>query len=242
MLDPFGAMALVIAALFLRFFVALRMVTFSDGAALPITVAGGAAAALAVFSASPPLAADIPFVAVPILLVKELLVGILLGMSVRLLFSVLVFAGGLTNICAWSTDFAGNGGYFGRLYFIVGAGMFLLMDGHHALTLAAIRAIDLVPPLGNVGVTETAQRFFPLATNIFAASFQFGVLVAMPVFVTGLLLEILGAFWRGLESGKQMSALSFMRGYGVQIAAVLLLWKSTAILVRFLDNQIESLW
>ena len=242
MVDPFGAAALVVTALFVRFFVALRMVSLSDGASLPISAVGGLSAAIAVFSVSPVVSAKLTVAMIPIVFIKELLVGMLLGMSVRLIFSVLQIAGGLTNLCAWKTDASDNDAYFGKLYFIVGAGLFLLMDGHHALAMAAMRAIDVIPPLGNTGISETARRFFPLVTNIFTASFQFGVLVAMPVFVTVLVLELLAAFWRGLRSGQQISVFSFLRGYGAQVAAVLFLWKSTTILVDFLGNQTAALW
>jgi flagellar biosynthesis protein FliR len=242
MVDPFSAAGLVVAALFVRFFVAFRMVSLSDGASLPISAVGGLSAAIAVFSVSPVVSANLTVAMIPIVFIKELLVGMLLGMSVRLIFSVLQIAGGLTNLCAWKTEAPENGAYFGRLYFVVGAGLFLLMDGHHALTLAAMRAIDVIPPLGNIGVSDTVRRFLPLVTDIFVASFQFGVLVAMPVFVTVLLLEILAAFWIGLRIGRQTSIFSFARGYGAQAAAVLLLWKSTTILVDFLGNQTASLW
>ena len=232
-------------ALFIRFSIAFWMLPLLGRGPLPLPVIG-VLSALVTFFVIPdlPIAGltDLSETAVPAVLLNEVAAGVLLGTAVRFCWMVLSLFGGLANQYALSNAQPTHSEHYGKLFFFLGTASFFLLGGHHSLFLAAIRSLEAIPPLGAHAFQLVDAGHWPRMLNIFTTAFQFGVLVAAPIIVAALFVELLLAVGARLWMVDRSPMFSSIRTYLVQIAVILFLWKSIALLAQSMGQQLESVW
>lgn len=236
----------VAALLFIRFFVALRFVPLLGDRSLPLAPCAGIALLLAFFFLPEQLGkvGSSPAVfEIAVGGIKEIAVGALLGVSIRLCWSILFFAGGIVHqFSATSAEVEGTLGWR-QLYLFLGGGIFLLMDGHHAVFTAISQSLVGIPIGAEVGHWAVQDgNLMALILVVFSSAFSVGVLVAAPVFVVALTTEFLiGVSQRILAAQAQHQWGILLRLFATQVAVVFFLWQVVFVGVDFLSQNMEKI-
>lgn len=216
MLMPGIGEAMVSARLRLAFALLLTLVLFPfTRTVLPVTPGAGAI----------------------VLLLGEVAVGLVLGLSVRMIMAALQTAGtiaaheiGLSFAMTVDPAMGGQQASIGNLLTLLGVTLILVTDLHH-LAIAAIRdSYALLPPSGlpdpgdaaSLGV-KAAARGFALAVQIAAPFIAFGILFNVGVGVLARLMPQLQVFFLAMPAG-------ILGGMAVLLAAL------GAVMALFLGN------
>lgn len=133
-----------------------------------------------------------------LLAVSESLYGLALGFSANLLFFSFQGSGHLMEqqagfgMASWFDPSMGQTSVLSKLMSIFGIMIFLVMDGHHILIIAAISGFRMVPP----GLNFIGGGIVEVLLNAFVSGFIFILRFAAPVmvviFITDILLGLLG--------------------------------------------------
>lgn len=147
---------------------------------------------LALFPASGvgPVSVDSPVLLAPLFAI-EITVGVWIGMTARILFSALQFAGyqaalvsGLANALAPQTgQFQGATVMAGALM-MAGTALIFATDLHHLIIRGILLSYDVFP-VGDIMPGDLAQQII----RAVGASFYIGLSIAAPFLVMGLLLN-----------------------------------------------------
>jgi len=145
----------------------------------------GAAAALAFLVAPlvPVDAASLPAGVIPYagVLIKELLVGLLIGFAAMLVFNAIQIAGqivdiqvgfGVANVLDPVTS--AQVPTMGQFQFVIAMLLFLVFNGHHLLLTALVRSFELVPMTEFWFTGTLATKFSDLVGEMFIMSIQIG--------------------------------------------------------------------
>ncbi|MBH25661.1 MAG: flagellar biosynthetic protein FliR [Myxococcales bacterium] len=131
----------------------------------------------------------------------ELLVGLTLGFSVRLLVAVLEIAGefmafqmGYAAAAAFDPTVGAVSSPPTRLLYMVGLMVFLAIDGHHQVLLALASSYDVVP-VGAAGVGSIdAEVFLRLVSGLFHAALQLALPLMVVMLTVNLVLGLMVRF------------------------------------------------
>lgn len=138
-------------------------------------------------------ALDLALVGFAVLLAKELLVGIVLGLLVSLFFGVFQTAGqlidmpigfGMVNFL--DPNMGGQVPLMGRFHYVLVVLTMLSINGHHLILRALAHSYQLVP-LGQLSVPGKSVELF---ISWFSQTFLVAVSLAMPVIAAILLVDI----------------------------------------------------
>ena len=191
------AMVWTFGLLTIRLGAALRLVPFFGGAPMPVIPWFGLSVTLGALLAAqagphPDMTGGttIPtrFLA---LAVKELFVGVIIGATVRIAFSVLEIVGQLAHISAFAVSEGEKSGVFPTAYTLLGAGIFLLIDGHHALIKGLVATTHALPPHLFPGADIFTGALLDGVIALFAGAMATGVLAAAPIFAAGLAADVI---------------------------------------------------
>jgi flagellar biosynthetic protein FliR len=133
-----------------------------------------------------------------LLVTKEILIGVLMGLAVRMVFAVLDFAAqviaveiGLHPAPQFDSTANISGNPLGAGLFYLGVVVFF-SGAHYAVILAFARSFELVPP----GLQAPDMNFATLFVRHTARIFELGVLIAAPFmavnFLVNLVFSLLG--------------------------------------------------
>ncbi len=221
-------------------------------ASLPVVVKLGLAVTLAIFMMplvlSVPLPAFHSLVDLTALGIKELLVGVLIGLVMKLLFysaqaagSIVGFQSGLSiaNIVDPSTR--ENVNMIGEVWFLIASIIFLAINGH-LLVISALADSYRIVPLGTaVFGADAVDLIMRITTILFGMALKF----AAPVLVTVFLVDVtMGVLARTIP---QMNI--FVIGIPIKIAVSLIMlaaslpvfaWVLTRM-TEFLDRHIDAM-
>ena len=244
MLDILDITPIGIAALFVRFFVAMKMVPMMDDKSLPVAICGGLSAAFTAY-----LIPTVDFTGISpltpagtiVLLFNEAATGLLLGVAARFCWAIIGVAGGLTNKYALTAVPEIHTEFYGKLYLYLGLTIFFLSGGHHSFVLAAKRSVEAIPVAGNVFLTVGGGEWGKWILNTFTSAFVFGILVTAPVWVAGVGSELLLAYGVRLFGGVRTPVFLSVRAMAAQIIAVGFLWKTVSMLVQFPIERLQEM-
>lgn len=126
--------------------------------------------------------------------VKEILIGLFLGFSAKLVFEAFQFAGriisnqmGLGVTQLMDPDSGSQVSVIGNLFSLVAIVLFLNLNGHHVVISALFKSFEIAP-LTNHQWLRSAAKVKML--TMFNDIFKIGVKLAAPAIVTIFLLEV----------------------------------------------------
>lgn len=131
-------------------------------------------------------------VALGVLIVSEVLIGVMIGMSIRLLVSALHIAGtiiamqsGLAMANAFDPAQGGQTAIVATFMTLVGVTLVFVTDLHHLMISAMYNSYTLFPIGGALAVGDFAE----LISNTVSNSFKLGVQLAAPIIVYALVFN-----------------------------------------------------
>ncbi len=144
-----------------------------------------------VVRAAPPLPADAAGVALAV--IKELLIGLLIGGILRMFMTSLASAGEIVSLQT-TLSFSQTANpmqaqpstTIGTFLGLIGVVLIFTTDLHHLFIAAIVRSYDLFPFTRNVPLADAGQ----LAVQTMSKSFALGIQLAAPVIVFSLIFNI----------------------------------------------------
>ncbi|MBI4531931.1 MAG: flagellar type III secretion system protein FliR [Candidatus Latescibacteria bacterium] len=154
-------------------------------------------------------------------LLREVMIGVILGFIVVLLFAGVQMAGqivglqigfGIVNVLDPQSDLQVP--IIGQLNFLLALMLFLSIDGHHTLIQALSASYDLIP-IGKAHFSDRiAEQFIRLSGGIFSIALKLGAPVMIVLLLTNVALGIIA------RTVPQMNV--FIVGFPLQIGLGLL--------------------
>lgn len=179
------------------------------------------------FSFSP-----LPFM---LLIISELLLGLLLGLVARLIFTAVEFG---ATVIGYQMGFAAAEVFdpqnqrqvalisqFQNIFAIL---IFLAINGHHLFLQTAIRSYELLPP-GQLDLSGQAVPYLmELASHMFTIGVQFSAPVLAVLLLSGLILGVLARVFPQLN----VFLLSFPINIGAAFIVISLTLSMVSVLIR----------
>ena len=181
------------------------------------------------------------------LALKELFLGVVIGVLVRMAFFVFWMAGELARIQTLaipeaSSDEGLRGAPLTQMYVLLGTTAFLLAGGHHAFIVGLKGTIQCMPPGAIPDFSSVSASFIPVALNFFCTSLATAVLISAPIFVAGLFADVVVGLGFRLAPGiAPPLGAQAVRALIVQVILVATLGVAVSKGVRFLENSMEKI-
>jgi flagellar biosynthetic protein FliR len=195
------------------------------------------AISLAVFPVMSEAVPDISFSPLPfmLLIISELLLGLLLGLVARLIFTAVEFG---ATVIGYQMGFAAAEVFdpqnqrqvalisqFQNIFAIL---IFLAINGHHLFLRTAIRSYELLPP-GKLDLSGQAVPYLmELASHMFSIGVQFSAPVLAVLLLSGLILGVLARVFPQLN----VFLLSFPINIGAAFIVIALTLNMVSVLIR----------
>lgn len=147
-----------------------------------------------------------------IAIVIEVSIGVLMGFVAELVWSILEFAGyeidsimGMDMSSTINPISQTNSSITGRLFFIIAAYAFLLMQGHHYYFLGIQQSYHILP-IGHLHIQYASLEFIiKMITNIFII----GLELALPIYAVLFIINIIMGVFARLVPQMNVFFLSF---------------------------------
>jgi flagellar biosynthetic protein FliR len=176
--------------------------------------------------------APLPFL---LLMISELLLGLLLGLVARLIFTAVEFG---ATVIGFQMGFAAANVFdpqserqvalisqFQNVFAIL---IFLAINGHHLFLQTAVRSYELLPP-GQLDFSGQAIPFLmELTSHMFAIGVQFSAPVLAVLLLSGLILGVLARVFPQLN----VFLLSFPINIGTAFIVIALTLGMVSVLIR----------
>ena len=131
-------------------------------------------------------------IALGVLLISEVLIGVMIGLSIRLLISALHVAGtvmamqsGLAMAQAFDPAQGGQSSLVATFMTLVGVTLIFIMDLHHLMIAAMYNSYNLFPIGGELFIGGFAE----LIVNTVSNSFKLGIQMSAPIIVYALVFN-----------------------------------------------------
>lgn len=149
----------------------------------------------------------------------ELLIGLMMGLGVRLVFFALEFAGqlisteiGLTMSSQIDPISQTDSTPIGSAFFYMGSLMFLISGAHHAMFAAFLRSFDIAP-VGALALTRNIGELFVHSTgNIFLIAVQMAAPIMAINFIVTMTFAILGKAAPGINVFSESAGVRIIAG------------------------------
>ena len=129
---------------------------------------------------------------IPIMIVREIFMGLALGLTVRFLFLAVNMAGtfishtmGMSIATAFNPDI-GQSTQISEAYGIMAMLFFLVMDAHHDLIFVIVKSFELLPA-GQLNIKPMILQVLSLCNTLFVLGLKIGAPVMVGILVTYLL-------------------------------------------------------
>jgi flagellar biosynthetic protein FliR len=126
-------------------------------------------------------------------LLKEIMVGLIIGFSINLVFYGFSFAGtfigfdmGLAMAQVMNPVEKTNGNVVGQVIYFLALMIFFIIDGHHYIIRALSFSFQIIP----LGEFKTNQVLFDLLIKYSASVFIIAVKIASPILVSFFLVHV----------------------------------------------------
>ncbi len=174
-------------------------------------------------------------------LVSELMIGLTVGLAVRLFFSALEVAGELIGVQMgfgvvqlFDPATAQQTPIIGRYFTLLASLVFLSLNGHMFLVATILSSYDAIPAFGASLPGEVGDGVLRLSQNMFVLGLKLAAPVLVVIFIINLLLAILG------RAVSQINV--FVISFPVTIAGGLaVLALSMSFTVNLLAREMERL-
>jgi len=214
------------------------------GGGVPIRVKAGAGAVLAVFFfglVAPLREMPADALGMVLLMIREILLGILLGSLVRFVFMGAQFAGqaigvqmGLAIASIFDPSTRENVAVSGRFYYLVAVLLFLVLDLHHPFLVGFGRSFTLIP----IGETTLAVAGFQHWAELSGQIFLLAMRMSLPVISALLLVDLALGFLSRLVPQMNIFLVGFPLKIGLGLAALAL---GIGVGARVLHASLDSL-
>ncbi len=175
-------------------------------------------------------------------LVKEVMLGLLLGYTASLIFAAVRIGGGLVD---WQMGFAmatlldpenqSNNTLIGQFVYLVQILLFLAVDGHHMLLMAISYSFSLIPV--NAAVFNTG--FVVALVKVFVEMFSLGVRIAAPFMIVFLFCDLaLGIMARSVPQ-LNVFILSFPLKTALGMVTLMAIMPLMAVFVNHIIVEME---
>jgi len=151
---------------------------------------------------------------IPLLVMREALVGIVLGLTARFIFLAVEMAGqvvsnamGLSIATIFNPEF-GQSTEIARLYGMMAVLIFLAMDAHHDLIYVLVRSYEWLPG-GHINMKDLIPEFVSVSGKIFLIALKISAPVVIAMLISSLLLGFI------YKAAPQMNI--FFIGYPIYI-------------------------
>lgn len=178
-----------------------------------------------------------------ILVIKEVLVGLVLGYVSMLTFSAVRMAGELIDIqmgFSMATVFDPQNQtritLMGQFLYLFQILLFLAVDGHHSLLLAISYSYSLIPVM--VGGFKIAV--VPAIVHLFIQVFSLGIRIAVPFMVVFLISDIALGIVAKTVPQLNIFILSFPVKTGIGLLTMIAIIPMLAIVINNIFSQMES--
>lgn len=149
----------------------------------------------------------------------ELLIGLMMGLGMRLVFFAIEFAGqvistevGLVMSSQLDPISQNNSTPIGSAFFYFGSLLFLISGAHHAMFAAFVRSFEIAPP-GAIAATRNIGELFVHSTgNIFLSAVQMAAPIMAINFIVTLAFAILGKAAPGINVFSESFAVRIFAG------------------------------
>ncbi|GBU18932.1 MULTISPECIES: flagellar biosynthetic protein FliR [Methylobacterium] len=169
------------------------------------------------------------------LLFGETLIGLMLGLTVRMLLAALQTAGliisqnlGLSYAMTVDPTMGGQQAAIGNFLVLLGTTLILVTDLHHLALDAIAHSYQVLPPSGAPGMGEAAMlalravaRGFSLAVQIAAPFIAFGILFNLGLGVLSRLMPQFQVFFLGMPASILIGMLILAGSLGVLMSVFL---------------------
>jgi flagellar biosynthetic protein FliR len=133
---------------------------------------------------------------IPLLILKELLVGFALGFTVRLIFIAVNLAGqimsqgiGLSAASVFNPEF-GQSTQLSEILGTVAMLYFLVMDAHHEVIYIFVKSYELLPA-GQLNIMQVIPDVLSLGNKMFILALKIGAPVVVGLLITNILTGFL---------------------------------------------------
>ncbi len=175
--------------------------------------------------------------------IRELMVGLIIGYAAQLLFTGVQFAGelisfqmGLGMAVLIDPNFQGRSTVVSQLYDVFALMIFLAFYGHHFFIRAAVQTFDVVPLSGFQYSTTLGKYLFVLFGQIFTVAFRIGIPVLIALFLTSV---VMGFVARTIPQMNVFLILPVMQ-IAVGSVMIILSLRATVMMLKFLFAQLEK--
>ena len=176
----------------------------------------------AAIPALPAQAADMAF-----MLVKEIVIGLSLGLGTRILFSALATAGaiagmqtGLAMATAFDPSQNSQGAVFGTLLALLGTALIFQTDTHHWFLTGAANSYNNFIPGAPLPLGDIAQ----FTLKAFSQAFSLAIQITAPLLIFGIVMNIALGIVNRIAPAIQV----FFIGQPIQILLGIMLFSVTA--------------
>jgi flagellar biosynthetic protein FliR len=139
---------------------------------------------------------DIVENSIPLLIVKELLIGIALGLTARFLFMAVNMAGvfishamGMSLAQVFNPEF-GQSTSIAEVYGVMAMLIFLTMDAHHDLIFIFVKSFELLPG-GELNILPVVPEMVKVVSGYFTLALKLGAPIMVGLFIAHLLTGFL---------------------------------------------------
>lgn len=193
-----------------------------------------------------------PWLAVPAddaaflrLLASEIVIGLALGLTIRMALASLELAGsviamqsGLAAAALFDPQQGGQTTLPGRLLAITGLTLFLVLDGHHQLLALLASSYRLIPPSGTAPVGDFAEHLLLLSATLWSAALA----IAAPVLIVTMLTSAAFGLFTRLVPGIQVFFIAMPLQIVFALLALLIgLPAALTVFLRFADDTLAGL-
>ncbi len=152
-------------------------------------------------------------------MIHEFLIGLLMGMGVRLTFYAIEMAGqiistemGLVMSSQIDPLSQNQSSPVGTALFYFGSLLFLISGAHHTVFVAFVRSFELAPSGGSSGAQNAGDVFVQATGNIFLIALQIAAPILAINFVITLAFAILGKAAPGINAFAESFAVRILAG------------------------------
>lgn len=191
---------------------------------------------------------DVQLLSIIITMLREVVVGLLMGFTAGLVFAGIRYAGelisfdmgfSLASVLDPETGFQTP--VVGEFLFLFAMMVFLLLNGHHAV-LQALQVSYEVVPVGAWSLNGVyAQKLIDLAGTIFVIAVKFAAPVIVSLFLTNMALAILSRIMPQMNIFSVSFPLKIGVGLLVMVASAPLFVSVLKIILRQFENSVTEL-
>lgn len=180
-----------------------------------------------------------------VLIASEMLIGVVLGMIGRFLFSAVEFAGtiigfqmglGMANV--FDPQSQAQVSLVGRLESTTATLIFLAMDGHLIVIQALVRSYSVLPPGGAKITQPLVEKLTDLSASIFVIGLQIGAPLIVALFLANAIVGLLARSVPQIQVFVVGFPLTLMLGFLFMFFGMPFFAQAVHQMFEKLDNQL----